>query len=46
VVLEYLMAEKPYERTGMVVLQAESEVASINMLYGGGCWQKSYDYIF
>jgi len=35
-VIEYLMAEKPYERTGMVVLQAESEVASINMLYGGG----------
>jgi 2-oxoglutarate ferredoxin oxidoreductase subunit alpha len=34
-ILEYLMAEKPYERTGMVVLQAESEVASINMLYGG-----------
>ncbi len=33
-VMEYLMAEKPYERTGMVVLQAESEVASINMLYG------------
>jgi 2-oxoglutarate ferredoxin oxidoreductase subunit alpha len=30
------MAEKPYERTGMVVLQAESEVASVNMLYGGG----------
>jgi 2-oxoglutarate ferredoxin oxidoreductase subunit alpha len=29
------MAEKPHERTGMVVLQAESEVASINMLYGG-----------
>ncbi len=37
-VLEYLMAEKPYERTGMVVLQAESEVAAINMVYGGaGC---------
>ena len=35
-VIEYLMAEKPHERTGMVVLQAESEVASINMLYGGG----------
>ena len=35
-VIEYLMAEKPYERTGMVVLQAESEVASINMLYGAG----------
>ena len=34
-VMEYLMAEKPHERTGMVVLQAESEVASINMLYGG-----------
>ncbi|MCK9202973.1 MAG: 3-methyl-2-oxobutanoate dehydrogenase subunit VorB [Bacteroidales bacterium] len=34
-VMEYLMAEKPFERTGMVVLQAESEVASINMLYGG-----------
>jgi 2-oxoglutarate ferredoxin oxidoreductase subunit alpha len=33
-VMEYLMAEKPFERTGMVVLQAESEVASINMLYG------------
>jgi 2-oxoglutarate ferredoxin oxidoreductase subunit alpha len=28
------MAEKPYERTGMVVLQAESEVAAINMVYG------------
>ena len=35
-VIEYLMAEKPHERTGMIVLQAESEVASINMLYGGG----------
>lgn len=34
-IMEYLMAEKPYERTGMVVLQAESETASINMLYGG-----------
>lgn len=40
-VLEYLMAEKPYERTGMVVLQAESEVAAINMVYGGaGCGKK------
>ncbi len=35
-VIEYLMAERPYDRTGMVVLQAESEIASINMLYGGG----------
>ncbi len=33
-VLEYLMSVKPYETTGMVVLQAESEVASINMCYG------------
>ncbi|MCX6281771.1 MAG: 3-methyl-2-oxobutanoate dehydrogenase subunit VorB [Bacteroidetes bacterium] len=33
-VMEYLMAEKPHDRTGMVVLQAESETASINMLYG------------
>lgn len=35
-VLETLAAEKPWETTGMVVMQAESEVASINMLYGGG----------
>ncbi len=33
-ILEYLMLEKPEERTGMVVLQAESEVAAINMVYG------------
>lgn len=33
-VIEYLMAEKPYETTGMVVLQAESELAAINMVYG------------
>jgi 2-oxoglutarate ferredoxin oxidoreductase subunit alpha len=33
-VMEYLMLQKPEERTGMVVLQAESEVASINMIYG------------
>lgn len=39
-VLEYLMAQKPYERTGMVVLQAESEVAAINMVYGGACTGK------
>ncbi|MDK2979243.1 MAG: 2-oxoglutarate/2-oxoacid ferredoxin oxidoreductase subunit alpha, partial [Bacteroidales bacterium] len=40
-VLEYLMAEKPEERTGMVVLQAESEIAAINMVYGGaGCGKK------
>ena len=39
-VIEYLMAEKPHERTGMVVLQAESEVAAINMLYGGAACGK------
>ena len=40
-IMEYLMAEKPHERTGMVVLQAESEVASINMVYGGaGCGKR------
>jgi 2-oxoglutarate ferredoxin oxidoreductase subunit alpha len=33
-VLEYLMMEKPHERTGMVVLQAESELGAINMVYG------------
>ena len=26
---------KPWETTGMVVLQAESEMAAINMVYGG-----------
>ncbi len=34
-VMETLMELKPWETTGMVVLQAESEVSSINMLYGG-----------
>lgn len=34
-VMEYLMAEKPEDRTGMVVLQAESEIAAINMVYAG-----------
>jgi 2-oxoglutarate ferredoxin oxidoreductase subunit alpha len=33
-VMEYLMVEKPEERTGMIVLQAESELAAINMVYG------------
>jgi len=33
-VIEYLMMERPEERTGMVVLQAESEIAAINMVYG------------
>lgn len=35
-VLETLALDKPWETTGMVVLQAESELASINMVYAGG----------
>lgn len=35
-VLETLAELKPWETTGMVVLQAESELASIYMLYGAG----------
>ncbi len=33
-IIETLCELKPWETTGMVVLQAESEVASINMVYG------------
>ncbi|MCQ2067451.1 MAG: 3-methyl-2-oxobutanoate dehydrogenase subunit VorB [Bacteroidaceae bacterium] len=33
-VMEYLMETDAYARTGMVVLQAESEVSAINMVYG------------
>jgi 2-oxoglutarate ferredoxin oxidoreductase subunit alpha len=33
-VLEYLASQEPQKRTGMVLLQAESEVAAINMVYG------------
>lgn len=39
-ILETLAAEKPWETTGMVVLQAESELAAINMVYGGACTGK------
>lgn len=39
-VLETLAAEKPWETTGMVVLQAESELAAINMIYGAGATGK------
>ena len=40
-ILETLTEQRPWESTGMVVLQAESETASINMLYGGaGCGKK------
>jgi len=33
-VMEYLAYQEPHKRTGMVLLQAESEVAAINMVYG------------
>lgn len=40
-VLEYL-AKDATQRTGMVVLQAESEVAAINMIYGAaGCGKRT-----
>lgn len=40
-IMETLMAEQPWKTTGMVVLQAESEIASINMVYGGaGCGKR------
>ena len=40
-VLETLAEQKPWETTGMVVVQAESETSSINMVYGGaGCGKK------
>ena len=34
-IIETLSLLKPWETTGMVVVQAESEVASINMVHGG-----------
>ena len=41
-VMETLMARKPWEETGMVVLQAESEISSINMVYGAAaCGKKA-----
>jgi len=33
-VMEYLASQQPHLRTGMVLLQAESEIAAINMVYG------------
>jgi 2-oxoglutarate ferredoxin oxidoreductase subunit alpha len=39
-IIEYLMEARPAERTGMVVLQAESEIAAINMVYGGAACGK------
>lgn len=40
-VLETLEALMPWETTGMTVLQAESEVAAINMVYGGAASGKA-----
>ena len=40
-VLETLEAEMPWTTTGMTVLQAESEVAAINMVYGGASTGKA-----
>ncbi len=40
-VLETLEELMPWETTGMVVLQAESEVAAINMVYGGAACGKA-----
>lgn len=39
-ILEYLMEADPAKTTGMVVLQAESEIAAINMVYGGAACGK------
>jgi len=39
-VMETLMEQKPWETTGMIVLQAESETSSINMVYGGAATGK------
>jgi 2-oxoglutarate/2-oxoacid ferredoxin oxidoreductase subunit alpha len=39
-ILEYFMEANPYEKTGMIVLQAESEIAAINMVYGGAACGK------
>lgn len=35
------MEEAPWKTTGMIVLQAESEVAAINMVYGGAACGKA-----
>ncbi len=40
-VLETLAELRPWETTGMVVLQAESEVSAINMVYGGAATGKA-----
>ena len=39
-ILETLTEMRPWETTGMIVLQAESETAAINMVYGGAACGK------
>lgn len=34
-IMETLMEQRPWESTGMIVLQAESEIASVQMVFGG-----------
>jgi len=40
-ILETLMELRPWETTGMVVLQAESEIGAINMVYGAAATGKA-----
>ncbi len=40
-ILETLMEQQPWTTTGMVVMQAESEVAAINMVYAGASCGKT-----
>lgn len=40
-ILETLEELRPWETTGMVVLQAESELAAVNMVYGGAATGKA-----
>ena len=41
-IIETMMALEPWNTTGMVVLQAESELATINMVFGAaGCGKKA-----
>lgn len=40
-IIETFMEQAPWKTTGMVVLQAESEIAAINMVYGGAACGKA-----
>ncbi len=39
-IMEYLAEQEPHKRTGMVLLQAESELAAINMVFGAAATGK------